>query len=65
MTTEQIRKEIGMRIANLEFTASKIDLNEYRDPSQLLAAHQTKAGYAAQAEELRNLLKTIDNGGEK
>lgn len=59
MTTEQIRKEIGMRIANLEFTASKIDLNEYRDPSQLLTAYQIKAGYAAQAEELRDLLKTI------
>jgi|GEM_PF-5172309 hypothetical protein len=60
MTTEQIKKEIGMRIAKLEFTASKIDLNVYRDPSQLLAALQTKASYAAQAEELRSLLKTID-----
>ena len=60
MTTEQIRKEIGMRIANLEFSAAKIDLNEYRDPSKLLAANQTKAGYIAQAEELRDLLKTIN-----
>ena len=59
MTTDQIRKEIGMRIANLEFAATKIDLNEYSEQSQLLAAFQIKAGYAAKAEELRDLLKTI------
>ena len=59
MTTEQIRREIGMRIANLEFAAAKIDLNEGREQSQLLAAFQIKAGYAAKAEELRDLLKTI------
>ena len=59
MTTEQIKKEIGLRIANLEFVATKIDLDEYREQNQLLAAFQIKAGYAAKAEELRNLLKTI------
>ena len=30
MTTAQIKKEIGMRIANLEFAATPIDLREYR-----------------------------------
>ena len=64
MTTEQIRKEIAMRIANLEFTASKIDLNEYHDPSQLLAADQIKSNHTAQAEELRALLQTIAAPGE-
>lgn len=64
MTTEQIKKEIGMRIANLEFTASKIDLNEYRDPSQLLTAYQIKSNHTAQAEELRALLQTITASGE-
>ena len=59
MTTEQIRKEIGMRIANLEFAVTQIDLNEYREQSQLLAAFQIKAGYVAKAEELHDLLKTI------
>ena len=59
MATEQIRREIGMRIANLEFAAAKIDLNEYREQNQLLAAFQIKAGYSAKAEELRDLLKTI------
>lgn len=64
MTAEQIKKEIGMRIANLEFTASKIDLNESRDPSQLLAAYQIKSNYTAQAEELRALLQAISTNGE-
>ena len=59
MTIDQIRKEIGMRIANLEFADTKIDLNEYLEQSQLLAAFQIKAGYAAKAEELRDLLKII------
>ena len=66
MTTGQIKKEIGMRIAKCEFAATKIDLNEYREQSQLLAAFQIKAGYAAKAEELRDLLKIIaGNGGEE
>ena len=64
MTTDQIKKEIGMRIANLEFTATQIDLNDYRDPTQLLVSFQAKSNYTAQAEELRNLLKTITNSGE-
>ena len=59
MTIDQIRKEIGMRIANHEFAATKIDLNEYCEQSQLLAAFQIKAGYVTKAEELRDLLRTI------
>ena len=59
MTIDQIKNEIGMRIANLEFAATKIDLNEYREQNQLFVAFQIKAGYTAKAEELRDLLKTI------
>ena len=59
MTVDPIKKESGMWLANLEFAAAKIDLNEYREQSQLLSASQIKAGYAAKVEELRYLLNAI------